>query len=316
MSYIDELRERFLSAEERFGRINEAGKQYRERLMGLMSRIEEEIRCRRDVERQQAKEIERLARENEELRTMLMGLLQAVESGDPNSLDDTLGVMDTKVAALIGEGQGAPTPAPEQPAVADEDTDGDGEADARQGGLFAAGDMMASPVAATPFADEPDDVPQGEGSLPENAFADEDDPVAIAEDDTDMVADLDALDEGPAVTEEPHPDSGGEPAGVPSDADAAAPATVAATEIAEFFGAGSEGGEEILPAYAHPAGDWDDFLNEDTPPGEVPDGAAASGDPDAGSIRDLMDRVKSEVEGEAGATDAEDDDNGGAAAAG
>ena len=123
MSYIDELRERFLSAEERFGRINAAGKEYRERLMGLMSRIEEEIRCRRDVERQQAQEIERLSVENEELRTMLMSLLQAVETGDPNSLDDTLGMMDTKVATLIGEGQGAPVN--DDPAAEDEADDGE-----------------------------------------------------------------------------------------------------------------------------------------------------------------------------------------------
>ncbi len=155
MSYIDELRERFLAAEQRFGRINEAGKEYRERLMGLMSRIEEEIRCRRDVERQQAQEIERLSGENEDLRTMLMSLLQAVESGDPNSLDDTLGEMDTKVASLIGEGQGAPAPATEaseaDAPMADEPVDEVNEEP--QIPVFSAGAMMSAASAAKSDSD-------------------------------------------------------------------------------------------------------------------------------------------------------------------
>ena len=66
-------------------------------------------------------------------------------------------------------------------------------------------------------------------------------------------------------------------------------------EIADFFGAEGHGGEEILPAYAHPAGEWDDFLNEDTPPAESSADETAAGEPEAGSIRDLMDRVKSGV---------------------
>ena len=107
----------------------------------------------------------------------------------------------------------------------------------------------------------------------------------------------------------------------------------AAAEIADFYGA--ETGDDDLPLYAHPAGEWDDFLNADdasaadTPaepvseavsePGgsifdESGDGAA---DPDAGSIRELLDRVKTEV---GGAEDGDPDDdadgeNGGAAAA-
>ena len=319
MSYIDELRERFLAAEERFGRINEAGKEYRQRLMGLMSRIEEEIRCRRDVEAQQAKEIERLSGENEELRRMLMSLLQAVESGDPNSLDDTLGDMDTKVAGLIGEGQGAPIAMP--PPDAD-----DAEADEARHETVSSDDMMASEADDGLFEDDDDqddaEAPLSEDTLPENAFAGEDDPLAMEEDAEAFDAEVSAIEEEFTAEEAPEAESASD--AVAEETDDPAPAaseTVAASEIADFYGAESgEGNDEILPVYAHPAGDWDDFLNEDTPPaeasGETAEPAESSGDPEAGSIRDLMDRVKSEVEGDTGDDDAKDESNGGAAAAG
>ncbi len=327
MSYIDELRERFLAAEERFGRINEAGKEYRQRLMGLMSRIEEEIRCRRDVEAQQAKEIERLSGENEELRRMLMSLLQAVESGDPNSLDDTLGDMDTKVAGLIGEGQGAPIAMPPPDADSSDEAD---EADASRDEAVSADDMMASEADDGLFEDdEAVEAPLSEDTLPENAFAGEDDPLAVEEDADAFDAEMTAVEEEFTAPESAGSDEPAAEAETAEDAvaeagDAPAPEateTVAASEIADFYGAeAGEVSDEILPAYAHPAGDWDDFLNEDTPPaeasGETAETAETSGDPEAGSIRDLMDRVKSEVEGDAGDDDVEDDTNGGAAAAG
>ena len=330
MSYIDELRERFLSAEERFGRINEAGKEYRERLMGLMSRIEEEIRCRRDVERQQAQEIERLSVENEELRTMLMSLLQAVETGDPNSLDGTLGEMDTKVAALIGEGQGAPVAA--EPAADDDDAsddgddndasddgDDDGEPDEERS-VFFAGDMMADDSDESPFEDSSSDAPLGEDTLPENAFAGEDDPLAIAEDDADDALDEDMTadaTEAESVVEESETVAEAEDAAAPASDDSG---KLSASEIADFFGADSTETGEDLPAYAHPAAGWDDFLNEDMPADEASaessEPAAESGDPDAGSIKDLLDRVKTEVGGEGDDPELDDDSNGDTAATG
>ena len=329
MSYIDELRERFLSAEERFGRINEAGKEYRERLMGLMSRIEEEIRCRRDVERQQAQEIERLSVENEELRTMLMSLLQAVESGDPNSLDGTLGEMDTKVAALIGEGQGAPVAA--EPAADDDDADDDHADDGEDDGeadedipVFSAGDMMADDAEDSLFEDDPADVPLGEDTLPENAFAGEDDPMAIAEDDAVDSADEDMtaeLADAETVAEDDASET--DTAAEAEDSDAVASddsGKLSASEIADFFGADSAETGEDLPAYAHPAAGWDDFLNEDMPAdeasAEASEPAADSDDPDAGSIKDLLDRVKTEVGGEIDESELDDDSNGDTAATG
>lgn len=336
MSYIDELRERFLSAEQRFGRINEAGKEYRERLMGLMSRIEEEIRCRRDVEQQQAQEIERLTGENEELRTMLMSLLQAVESGDPNSLDDTLGEMDTKVAGLIGEGQGAPVAASGPHGGEDGDRndgfaadgsleDGSSDDDGGAGPADpAVGEMVADP-ADDGIEDDFEDASLGEHTLPENAFADEDDPLAIEEGDSLDLAEEEVTAEAPEAEADPEPATeqakdGGGPA---SDAEPA-PGQLSASEIADFFGAESPDPGEDMPAYAHPAAGWDDFLDDDTPVGEVAVGStpetaeqtADAGDPDAGSIRDLLDRVKTEVGGDGDDGALEDDANGGTAAAG
>ena len=332
MSYIDELRERFLSAEQRFGRINEAGKEYRERLMGLMSRIEEEIRCRRDVEQQQAKEIERLTGENEELRTMLMSLLQAVESGDPNSLDDTLGEMDTKVAGLIGEGQGAPVAASEPDADEDDDSaeadpfeddssDDDGDTIPED---FDAGEMMAD-AADDGAEDESEDGPLGEHTLPENAFADEDDPLAIEEDDGVDFSEEEVTAEAsePEADAEPVSEEAEDGGEATSDAEPA-PGQLSASEIADFFGADTPEPGEELPTYAHPVAGWDDFLDDDTPVGETASEPAPeaveqddeAGDADAGSIRDLLDRVKTEVGGESDDDTLEDDNNGGTAAAG
>ena len=257
---------------------------------------------------------------------MLMSLLQAVESGDPNSLDDTLGDMDTKVASLIGEGQGAPIAMP--PPDAD-GADADGADEALEEAV-SADDMMASEVDDSLFEDDDDaDAPLSEETLPENAFAGEDDPLAVEEDETEFDAEMSAIEQEftadePAEVAEPAAEADGADDAVAEETEtpaAAASETVAASEIADFYGAeSSEVSDEILPVYAHPAGDWDDFLNEDTPPaeasGEPAEGAEASADPEAGSIRDLMDRVKSEVEGDADDGDVEDESNGGAAAAG
>ena len=336
MSYIDELRERFLAAEQRFGRINEAGKEYRERLMGLMSRIEEEIRCRRDVERQQAQEIERLSGENEDLRTMLMSLLQAVESGDPNSLDDTLGEMDTKVAGLIGEGQGAPAPATEaseaDAPMADDPVDEVDEVDeAPQVPVFSAGAMMSAASAA-----KSDHVASSEVELASEASSDEAFSDSGPEDDGFLSPDEAAVPED-AVADD----------GLFADADEIAPAAETAdleipepnsstgttSDLAEFYGAESVSNEEIIPDYAHMAGGWDEFLDDDSATdteaaldapaestsasddgGSIFDDAADSDGADAGSIKDLLDRVKTEVGGDDD-QDIDDASNGGGATA-
>ena len=71
---------------------------------------------------------------------------------------------------------------------------------------------------------------------------------------------------------------------------------------------------------AHPAAGWDDFLNEDLPADEASadasETAAESEEPDAGSIKDLLDRVKTEVGGETDESEIDDDSNGDTAATG
>ena len=326
MSYIDELRERFLAAEQRFGRIGEASREYRERLKGLMSRIEEEIRCRRDVEQQQAKEIERLSGENEQLRTMMMSLLTAVETGDTDSLGGTLNEMDQKVSTLIGEGQGAAAPVTPAAADLDEYAGNAVEDEAVAAPVFSAGDMMSKSADTAPFSGDDEVGPDAE-------FSD---------------------------------------AGVP--AQASLDRTVA-SEIADFFGAEDQGGDEIVPAYADAVAGWEDFLEDGEPSPEAamseltdaepapeapadmtmdatqdeapeavganeslfdeapetvganeslfdevvedeepnageatdePEVAEDSGDPDAGSIHDLLGRVKTEIEGDDQDLDADD----------
>lgn len=343
MSYIDELRERFLAAEQRFGRINEAGRDYRDRLMGLMSRVEEEIRCRRDVEQQQAQEIERLSGEvdrisgeNEQLRTMMMSLLTAVEAGDTDSLGGTLNEMDTKVAALIGEGQGAAMPAQTAELSGDLEVDAAAEpvgetpdftaelADDLSDELeeeepfsappFPAGDMMSQPSDEPPFSGEDADFDHGDDSGSDELVAEETvvaDEAPEAEED-DMPVAVDAAPDVALDVAEPAPvDSAGD---VTSD-------------MAEFYGADDRADGDAVPAYSHAVAGWEDFLDDDgiAPEASVsPDESQSAlsevsddfvgedaGDPEAGSIHELIDRVKTVVDGEDDAPDAEagaDDD--------
>ena len=63
---------------------------------------------------------------------------------------------------------------------ADRADDGDEDGDRS---VFSAGDMMADDAEEPLFEDDTADGPLGEGTLPENAFVGEDDPLAIEEDD-------------------------------------------------------------------------------------------------------------------------------------
>ncbi len=345
MSYIDELRERFQAAEQRFGQINEAGREYRDRLMGLISRIEEEIRCRRDVEQQQVKEIERLSGEvdrvsgeNEQLRTMMMSLLTAVEDGDTDILGDTLNDMDSKVATLIGEGQGASAaPAPADPAdvatdtgteFADDLADESEEEETFASPSFPAGDMMSLPGDEPPFSGDDADIDHDEESESAEVVAEdvpeaEEGDAALALDETPS-ADTAA----PAISD---PLAAEEPAQAGSDGSGA-------SDMAEFYGAQDRADEGGVPEYSHAVAGWEDFLDDDGMSAEASTSsnedketltevsadyvAENISDPEAGSIHDLIDRVKTEVDGEDDAGDAaatdqsgEDDDNGDKAAA-
>ncbi len=151
MSGIEELRQRVLDAEERFGLFNEQRAKYSGCLIGLMNTVEERIRDQQgEIERQnsaidrhraeietqmakidgqdtaiarQAEEIEKLkasaackAEENEQLRTMLHSLLQAIEAGSRDVLAEIMVQLDSKVSVLMDGGTPEAVAEPEEPA--------------------------------------------------------------------------------------------------------------------------------------------------------------------------------------------------------
>ncbi len=152
MNDIEELRQRVVDAEERFGLIDEQRAKYSERLILLMDAIEGRIHEQQGaidrhaaiIEKyeseaadqqsridgqaaeiaQHAGEVEKLKaaaarkdEENEQLRAMLHSLLQAIEAGGGNGLADTLQTLYRKVSALAStvaaeESEAEPEPEP------------------------------------------------------------------------------------------------------------------------------------------------------------------------------------------------------------
>ena len=152
MNGIEELRQRVLDAEERFGRFNEQHVTAGGRLIDLMNAVEARIRDQQgEIERQksaidrhrteietqkakidghgtaiaqQAEEIEKFkasaaheAEENEQLRTMLHSLLQASEAGSRDVLAEAMMQLDSKVSVLMGDGAPEAVAEPEGPAT-------------------------------------------------------------------------------------------------------------------------------------------------------------------------------------------------------
>ncbi|RMD63417.1 MAG: hypothetical protein D6826_04990 [Alphaproteobacteria bacterium] len=129
MPGIEELRQRVEEAERRFGLIEEERLRYSERLIGLMNAIETRLqaqnaeieRLRREVADREAQiaarahEMAHHAEENEQLREMLHGLLQAIEAGTRDALMETIQEMDRTVSALVApaEEEDAAAQAPE-----------------------------------------------------------------------------------------------------------------------------------------------------------------------------------------------------------
>lgn len=119
MTGIEDLRERVLQAEQRFGVLDEQDANYSERLIALMNAIEGRFREQQSEIEQQAEEIgrqgkelaglsgrlNRTAEENEQLRGMLLSLLTAIEGGRHDSLAETMRELDCTVSALL---QGSP----------------------------------------------------------------------------------------------------------------------------------------------------------------------------------------------------------------
>ncbi len=129
MSSIEELQQRVVEAEERFGLINAERAKYSERLMGLIDAIETRLRDQQaEIESQataaasQAEELEVLRQdsaENKLLRGMLQSLLNAIELGNSDALGQAMQVMDAKISALIA-GSSTPVAAPEEVSTPEE----------------------------------------------------------------------------------------------------------------------------------------------------------------------------------------------------
>jgi hypothetical protein len=126
---------------------------------------------------------------------------------------------------------------------------------------------------------------------------------AAAEADTDAAASTETQDAAEPM-----------PAGLESDDE---------SDMAKFYGSGDQADGDAVPAYSHAVAGWEDFLEDDgilpeapafsddanPAPSEVSDDFVAeeADDPEAGSIHDLIDRVKTAVDGEDEDAEADDD---------
>lgn len=116
MTSMDELRQRVQAAEEFFGKIGEENREYGERLAELVDSMDARIRDQQaEVESRQV-EFDRLTHENEELRSMLLSLLLAVEGGGREQIGRTMRDLYARMSSLAGGAAAAPAVSP-APAV-------------------------------------------------------------------------------------------------------------------------------------------------------------------------------------------------------
>jgi hypothetical protein len=101
MADIEELRRRVEAAQERFGLMDDQQKQYSDRLVGLMDAVDDGIRQQRAFADDLQGEVDKLAHENEELKTMLHALLLAVEHDSHHGLADTMQMLESRAGALV-----------------------------------------------------------------------------------------------------------------------------------------------------------------------------------------------------------------------
>ncbi len=112
MSSIEELRQRVEAAEQNFGLFDEQQRRYSERLIGLMDTIDEGLRVQQSREGEHQDQVNRIAHENEELKSMLHSLLLAIESGTRDTLSETMQMLEHRASGLVGQQD---LPAPEEP---------------------------------------------------------------------------------------------------------------------------------------------------------------------------------------------------------
>jgi len=288
MRGIEELRERVLAAEERFG-LNDAQRAaYGERLVVLVNGIEGCIRDQQgEIEQQaaiiqkyeseaavrqakidghdtaiaeQAKTIEKLeatgarkANENEQLRVMLQSMLQAIESDGRDGLAEAMQELDRKVNALVG-GVAAET-------VTEESNEQNEEPPVET--AIAVGPVSVGSIEEVEEVEEVEDAAGIDAAtVRESAPEEIDEPVSEA----DALATEDTVEEATEETVDP----------IPEIEETAEPAAEPAAEIEEI----AEADEPVVAASA-----------PETAPETAPDTGSAGG-----SLDEIMERVSKLVE--------------------
>ena len=141
MPGLDELRKRVEAAEEQFGLITTQSRKYSERLTQLVSQMEQaHSEQHREIAALNA-QLGQYEQENGQLKSMLLGLLQAMENGDGSLIDNTVRDMESRIGRLIGAPEGVAETTPETDAAVDDSVvAGDGEP---QGALVEEFDAIA-----------------------------------------------------------------------------------------------------------------------------------------------------------------------------
>lgn len=108
MAGLDDLRKRVEAAEQHFGLIATQSRKYSERLTALVSQMEQthgEQQCEIAALNGRLGQFEQ---ENRQLKSMLMGLLQAIESGGDRGIDHAVRDMEGRIGRMIGSAEAAP----------------------------------------------------------------------------------------------------------------------------------------------------------------------------------------------------------------
>lgn len=184
MSGLNELRQRVEAAESHFGTITAQSETYSARLTGLMSRMEQAHSDRLGEVAALTAKVERAESENRELKGMLLGLLQAIETGDGSGVGHAVRDLERQIDTMVGDGQTGPADDSDASAAALE-IGALREGDEAPADTSPAPDDAEVPVAESDGADDPHDA-----DLLETAA---DDPIAVH-----TTADVEDLDADPS----------------------------------------------------------------------------------------------------------------------
>ena len=103
MRNIKKIREQVVATEQLFGKFIEQHAKYSERLIHLMTTVEERIHAQQnEVERQRA-EIASLNEENEQLSDITWSLLRTIKAGKLDLVNDMIRTLNQKVSQFVEE---------------------------------------------------------------------------------------------------------------------------------------------------------------------------------------------------------------------